>query len=324
MILTALASVALLLSPEHPDPRGAATVDPAGRLQSPVEHRLVASDGAELHVKVAGEGPHCLYIHGGPGQGSASFEEMGGSELEAFLTMIWLDQRGSGRSPDTVDYSLDRVVQDIEEVRRELGIERVCLIAHSFGGVLAVEYARRHPGRVTELVMAFSTLHFISDQADRMQIDVVNEMLGRERVALPSTADRAAVLAANDEARAALMASGQGYRFLSEDPETTRRMSRVDASYPRSRGYGRAVLAEIGTDTEYYRDYAPASAEVLQPVLVIAGRRDYAIGPQEHLRFRFPDQKVIVLETGHMGYFDDNAAFVTAVREFLTRPGARQ
>ena len=257
----------------------------------------------------------------GPGQGSASFEQMGGSELERFTTMIWLDQRGSGRSPDASNYGLDRVVQDLEEVRARLGFEKVCLIAHSFGGILAVEYARRYPDRVSALVMAFSTLHFISDYADRLQIAVVNDILGRESVDLPATADRAAVLAANDEARAALMAAGLGYKFLSDDPETTRRMSEVDSSYSRSRGYGRAVLAKIGTDTEYYRDYAPASAGVTQPALIIAGRRDYAIGPEEHLRFQFPNQTVVELETGHMGYFDENAAFVLAVREFLSRPG---
>jgi proline iminopeptidase len=286
------------------------------------EHRVVTSDGAQLYGKVAGDGPVCLYVHGGPGQGSASFERLGGSELEAFLTMIYLDQRGSGRSPDAADYSLDRMVADIEEVRSRLGVDQMCLIAHSFGGILAVEYARRHPDRVTRLVMAFSTLHFLSEQADRMQIDVVNEILGREVVTVGAGADRATVGAANEEARTALMASGQGYRFLTADPETTRLMAQVDGSYPRSRGYGRFVMAQIGTDTEYYGDYAPASADVPHPVLVIAGSQDYAIGPEEHLRYRFPNQTIVVLETGHMGYFDENAAFVAAVRAFLTgRPG---
>lgn len=49
---------------------------------------MIASDSTELYVKVAGHGPVCLFVHGGPGQGTLSFEEMGGDSLEDFLTIL--------------------------------------------------------------------------------------------------------------------------------------------------------------------------------------------------------------------------------------------
>lgn len=310
----ALAATDLSVVQDQPS---AFPADPTSPVLRAGVHRIVASDGSELHAKVSGTGPPCLFVHGGPGQGSASFEQMGGSELEAFLTMIYLDQRGSGRSPDASDYSLDRVVEDIEETRQQLGVETMCLIAHSFGGILAVEYARRRPERVSQIVMAFSTLHFVSEEADRMQIALVEDILGREIAPGADTADRDTIAAANETARAALMASGQGYRFLTRNPDTTRRMSEIDGGYSRSRGFGSAIIDLLRTDTDYYRDYAPASAEIDHPVLVIAGTEDYAIGPDEHRRYRFPHQTVVVLDTGHMGFFDANPEFVQAIRQFM-------
>src|SRR3954462_4425931 len=117
------------------------------------ERWITVSDGAKLYLHIAGKGPVCLFLHGGPGQDSLSFEQMGGSALEAFATMVYLDQRGSGKSPDAGDYHLDRVVQDFDEVRSQLGVDKLCLIAHSFGGILAVAYARRYPAHVSQLVM---------------------------------------------------------------------------------------------------------------------------------------------------------------------------
>ncbi len=68
--------------------------------------------------------------------------------------MIYLDQRGSGRSASATDknYSLERVVQDMEELRAHLKIEKWVVMAHSFGGIIATEYARKHPERISGLV----------------------------------------------------------------------------------------------------------------------------------------------------------------------------
>ena len=74
---------------------------------------IETSDRVKLAVKVAGKGQVCIYLHGGPGQDYLSFEKMGGAGLEKCMTMVYLDQRGSGHSGNASNYSLDRVVQDI-------------------------------------------------------------------------------------------------------------------------------------------------------------------------------------------------------------------
>lgn len=315
-------AVAACARPAHQAADTAAKTEPTPPAAAPApalpagEQRIKMSDGAEIYLKVAGKGPVCVLMHGGPGQGSLSTEKMGADKLEDFLTLIYVDQRGSGKSPDTQNYHLDRVVQDFEEVRQALGIDKMCLIAHSFGGILAVDYAKRYPQHVSELILANISLHFRSPENARMQIDFVNRLLGRKAIVVASDADAATLAKARDEARTALMKSGQGYRFLSETTDSIRVMSGID-DYERSMGYGTAVVTQPDDYPEYGIDYAPVSAGIAQPVLVITGSKDYAVGPDEYKRFRFPHQKTVILDGGHISYYENNAEFVAAIRDFI-------
>lgn len=280
---------------------------------------LVASDGAKLSVHVAGHGPPCMFIHGGPGQDSLSFEKMGGDALEAFATMIYVDQRGSGHSPDAGDYRLARVVDDFEDIRKQLGVDRMCLIAHSFGGILALDYALRYPQRVSALVMANTTLHFLGPDQGRMQIAFANQIFaerGMPAVAIPD--DPAAISAAQEAATTELARhTDQQWRLITTRLENLKRFNQLESSYPRSNGFGDFVMAH--RDGEYFADYTSQSARVTAPTLIIASVLDRAVGPDEHTRFRFPHATVAKLPGGHMSYADDPAAFTAAVRDFLAK-----
>lgn len=59
---------------------------------------IKTSDGIDLCLTVSGEGSPCIFVHGGPGAWSYSFEELGGRDLEDTFQMIYFDQRGCGRS----------------------------------------------------------------------------------------------------------------------------------------------------------------------------------------------------------------------------------
>jgi proline iminopeptidase len=102
------------------------------------EKHITTSDGVSLWVDVRGEGPFCLYVHGGPGSGSLWMERFFGDFLEKHFTMVYLDQRGTGRStsPADGDYSMQRMVSDFEELREALGVEQWLTLGHSFGGIL--------------------------------------------------------------------------------------------------------------------------------------------------------------------------------------------
>jgi len=124
----------------------------------PGAHEIVLN-GARHHYRVGGAAaagtPPVVFLHGGPGQGSAHFDALAGPFMERELRMIYFDQRGSGGSqrPASGDYALSTLIEDIEALRRALGVPKLALIGHSFGAVLALEYAAKYPDSVSHLII---------------------------------------------------------------------------------------------------------------------------------------------------------------------------
>jgi proline iminopeptidase len=99
-------------------------------------------------------GAAALFLHGGPGAGAGAvhrrFFDPG------FWRVVIFDQRGAGRSRplgSLQDNTTQDLVQDIETLRRHLGIERWLLFGGSWGSTLALAYAQAHPQRVTGCVL---------------------------------------------------------------------------------------------------------------------------------------------------------------------------
>lgn len=75
--------------------------------------------------------------------------------LASSSTLVLYDQRGRGRSADRlqpIDIDIESEIEDLNTIRHHFGFERVALAGHSWGGLLAAEYALRHPGRVSHLI----------------------------------------------------------------------------------------------------------------------------------------------------------------------------
>ncbi len=117
---------------------------------------LVPINGTELYVKTVGEGDPIIFLHGGPGLGFDYFLPQLQS-LSNEYKLIFFDQRISGRSsanvsPDSV--SFDLFVDDIDAIRDHFGFERVHILAHSWGNLLAAEYALRYPEHLDKMILS--------------------------------------------------------------------------------------------------------------------------------------------------------------------------
>jgi proline iminopeptidase len=117
-----------------------------------------ASDGVDVWFKLAGrsDAPVVAFLHGGPGYNSYVFEKSAGRRLEQTLRVLYFDQRGCGRSAfdgSREQYGMVPTVRDLEELRVALGIEKLSLIGHSFGGRVAEEYARKYSDHVDNVIM---------------------------------------------------------------------------------------------------------------------------------------------------------------------------
>jgi proline iminopeptidase len=116
---------------------------------------VTMSDSARLYYRMIGRGADTIIaIHGGPGLDHETifgdFKILGDKH-----TVIFYDQRGGGKSTlpaDTGTLVAARQVQDLDELRKHFGVERVTLVAHSYGPLLAASYAIAHPSNVRRMV----------------------------------------------------------------------------------------------------------------------------------------------------------------------------
>lgn len=273
------------------------------------------SDHVKIKYKVSGKGEACIYIPGGPGQGYPSFELMGGNSLEKKLQMVYMDQRGSGESGTSENYHLDMMIQDIEELRQHLKLNKVFLLAHSFGGIIAVNYARKYPQHTKGLILANVTLHFLNDESVKEQIEYGNSLLKIQgkvisKDSLPSELSKIS---------SALRKKKIGYKFLTDDIGTIQQMEKIDSLHPRIIDFGMAVISKPKGFPEYYTDYTPMTRDIRIPVLIITGKKDKAVGTQHYKNFQFPNQKIASIDGGHLLYYEKNREFVNAVKDFVKK-----
>src|SRR5689334_10729230 len=110
---------------------------------------------AQLYSREIGHGTAIIVLHGGPDfDHSYLLPEL--DRLSNSYHLIYYDQRGRGRSADGVkpeDVTLASDIADIEKVRQYYHLDSVVLLGHSWGTVLALEYALRYPGRVSHMIL---------------------------------------------------------------------------------------------------------------------------------------------------------------------------
>ncbi|WP_100641202.1 prolyl aminopeptidase [Marinobacter salexigens] len=120
------------------------------------KHRLAVDAPHELYFEESGnpEGIPVLFVHGGPGGGCEDYHRRF-FDAERFRVIL-MDQRGAGRSTPLAELegnSTDKLVQDMETIRRFLGVERWLLFGGSWGSTLSLVYAQAHAERVMGLVL---------------------------------------------------------------------------------------------------------------------------------------------------------------------------
>lgn len=123
----------------------------------PYSHRQLAVEPPHvLYVEECGtpEGIPVLFVHGGPGGGCSPKHRCFFDPME--YRIVLFDQRGCGRSTPHAELNgnrTDALIEDIEAIREELGIEKWLLFGGSWGSTLSLLYAQKYPERVLGLVL---------------------------------------------------------------------------------------------------------------------------------------------------------------------------
>lgn len=137
------------------------TLNPHGVRTAGIRMLPVVGGKYKVWTKRIGSGrTKVLLLHGGPAFTHSYLEAMESFLPEAGIEMYYYDQLGCGNSdiPDDPSlWTLERFTQEVEEVRRGLGLEQFVLYGHSWGGILAIEYALKYQQHLRGLVISNMT-----------------------------------------------------------------------------------------------------------------------------------------------------------------------
>jgi proline iminopeptidase len=272
--------------------------------------------GAVLHYAVLGEGEPLLLLAGGPGMPPDYMQPMAAG-LGTKYQCVLLDQRGTGRSRqeslDATTVNLDTYVNDVEALRAHLRLDEWVVLGHSWGGMLAMTYAARHPTRVRALVLAGSggpTLrfmdHFFDNQVARLTLEE------RELFKYWSDPARSAV----DPQRALyerFRAAAPGYVF---DRKIALLMAAATPAHAFSAQVYDLMMADLKARSY---DLRPALEALSCPVLIIQGRQDPLGDSTAHeIRASLKQASLQFIEKcGHFPWIEQPQAFFRDVGAFL-------
>ena len=144
-------------------------------------------DGVQLHYRTAGSGTPVILLSGGPGF-TVDYMIPVAEFLPASYQRVFYEQRGTGRSRMATmtpqNMTLQQVVADLEALRIHLKQERLFLVGHSWGGMLAMAYAAAHPTRVDRMILigpGGPTLEFTQWFNDNIRIRLRPEDIEAQR-----------------------------------------------------------------------------------------------------------------------------------------------
>jgi proline-specific peptidase len=275
------------------------------------------ADGRTLSYRREGEGPTLVCHPGGPGFSARYFGDLAG--LGSAFTLVMLNPRGSEGSDRPADpraYETADYVSDLDELRAHLWLERMLLLGHSHGGVVAAAYAAEHPDRVDRLVLASTLARFAAEQEAVMQA-AMDAKAGE-----PWYADARAAL---EDEQAGRFESDEelGELAIREFPFYFARYGDAEHAYLETLR-GEVPVADalklFNGETFTTFDLRPALPAITAPTLVITGEADFITGPVCAADFAAVagGRTVVLPDCGHFIFVEARDRFREEVSDFLT------
>lgn len=294
-----------------------------------MEEGFVDAHGVLIYYKIVGRGAPLMIVHGGPG---ASHDYL----LPYLLPLarnnklVFIDERGSGRSEklqDVSQYTVENMAEDVEEVRQALGLGKVSLLGHSYGGVLAQAYAFKYQQNLTHLILGgtfYSTAEMnkvLAREKQNMPPEELQKLQALEKAGLFGKGKPWEQHRYPDEY--AKLAWGDGYfPYLYQarpDPNYDPASGNTSTSWDLYRemwGSHGEFIIDGNLKSVEYADKLPG---IKVPTLLICGDHDESDPSlSRFMHEKIAGSKLVVLpQSGHMAFVDQPNLYIKAVNDFL-------
>jgi proline iminopeptidase len=270
------------------------------------------SNGLKLVYETQGEGSETIIVvHGGIGMPHDYYHPML-TNLSRYAKLVFFDRRAdmlaTGNGHEMA--SLDEQADDIDALRQELGLNRVTVLGHSFGGAIAMNYALRHPDNVKRLILVSASA-------------VVEDPRESEKRLVQTLTP----------AELAVYRSGEGGEGGLDPCQRVRK--RYGVLYPHyfhkmvpyefDRGvytvYFDALAKKLALSTRSRGlDLRSRLGELTAPVIIFAGKHDLVtpLSQAKVLAEGLPNARLVVMaQSAHFPVFEENFLFTAWVRQFI-------
>ena len=295
----------------------------------PQQEGFVDANGVMIYYKILGRGEPLMIVHGGPGASHDYFLPYL-LPLARHHQLIFIDERGSGRSQkleDATGYTVENMVEDVESVRQALGLGKINLLGHSYGGALAQAYALKYQSNLSHLILGstWSSTKAMNDVFVRMKQTMSPEL--RDRIA---KLEAAGLFGHGKDyeknrytAEYMIAAWGEGYFPYLYHNRPDPNYDPVDAGkmswdlYRKMWGSDGEFVIDGNLKSVEYTDRLNA---IKVPTLILVGDHDecdpsLAKAMQEKIA---GSKLAIFPSSGHMTFVDQPTMFVKKVEEFLS------
>jgi proline iminopeptidase len=291
---------------------------------SQTDGKYITVNGAKIWVVLVGKGDPLIIIPGGPGSAHIAYRVF--DSLAKNNLIVYFDAFGRGKSDtakDVKEYSLPRDIEDIEGIRKALNFEKLNVLGHSYGGLVAQGYAIKYPSRVNHLVLANTFHSFIMWQEnDDNSNHEIKENYPEVWEELMSIREKGAV--SQDEKHQEIYGRVP-YGFLyAYNPDNFRR--RGGKPYPNSNNtklYYQMVGKDgdfiVGSDIGNF-DFRKDLKDLKMPVLIYGGRYDRVAVPSMMVKYKeyCPQAKFVMFErSGHNPQVEEQEKLFKLLEEFL-------
>ncbi|SHF22257.1 proline iminopeptidase [Seinonella peptonophila] len=274
---------------------------------------IINIDGFELAYRIEGKGTPVLVV------GSAVYyPQLFSKEIRKELKLIFIDHRGHVIPPRKLkseDYTLDRILEDIETIRETLHLENFIILGHSGNAFLAFEYAIKYPTHVRKVIL-LNTAPTNSQERQAQSIAFFNETASPER---KKKFEKDISFLANDikkepERRFAHMCIRMGAHSFYDYT--------FDAAYMWNGVYtSMQVIDYLWGKAFAQLNIKQSLTHLDKPVFLGVGKYDYLVGPfslWDSIEEKFTNvRKVIFGHSGHNPMFEEPNSFNTHLIKWI-------